>query len=606
MLRLVSVVVSVLAALSVIQLAVAQPSSAGKYVDIDGAGSTWVFPAMNTWRRDVQASITVNYNPSGSTAGRTAFKAGLADFGASEIPYNVQDGNYNDPAPKRGYAYIPDVAGGTTFMYNLNINGRRVTNLRLSGADIAGIFTNKITMWNDPRIKADNPQLALPATPITPVVRSDGSGATAQFTQWMLKTQGSYWRAYCAVVGRNPCTQTSAYPVQGGTAMHGVPGDAQVAGYVSQAGANGAIGYVEYAYAKQAGFPVAKLLNQAGYYTEPTPGHIAVSLLAAKINYDQSSDAYLTQDLSNVYTNPDPRTYELSGYSYMIIPTDLSDTTQCGGHPCNFTTDKGYTLGQFGSFMLCIGQSQVDVLGYSALPINLVQAGFKQLRKIPGNAVPVTDLTAISKCFNPTFSTNGTNTLAVNDPKPPPCDHQGPTQCSTPTGGAGGGGGGNGGGGGSGGNGGGVTGGTGGGGTGGSGGGGSGGSGGNSGSGGTTGNTPGSTAGTTPGSTAGAAGTSGTSGQSCDPNTGICGGSTGTNGSTGNSLAGSGQPVGDTPITLASNNGDSVQVMLMALAAGILLVLVAAPPLISQATKRSRQRRGIDDFYDDAGPGAGG
>jgi ABC-type phosphate transport system substrate-binding protein len=478
-------------------------------------------------------------------------------------------------------------------MYNLNINGRRVVNLRLRGANIAGIFTNKITRWNDPRIKEDNPQLALPATPIIPVVRADGSGATAQFTQWLLKTQGTAWKAYCAVVGRNPCTQTSAYPVQSGTAMRAFAADNGVAGFVSQAGSNGAIGYVEYAYAKAARFPVAKLLNRAGYYTEPTPGHIAVSLLAAKINYDEKSDAYLTQDLSNVYSDPDPRTYVLSGYSYMIIPTDLSDGTQCGGHSCGFTTDKGYTLGAFGSFLLCIGQSQVDVLGYSALPINLVLAAFKQLRKIPGSAVPATDLSAISKCFNPTFSTNGTNTLAVKDPKPPACDHQGPVQCSGASlsvfgvGGGGGGGGSNG----RGGN---------GGGGGGNGGGGGGSNGGNTAGGGATGTAPGSTAATTPGSTAG---TAGANGQSCDPNTGICGGTTGTNGS--NSGAGSGQAVGDTPITLASNNGDGVEVMLMALAAGLLLLVVVAPPLIGQATKRSRQRRGIDDFYDGAGPGEG-
>lgn len=411
LMRLVSVAVSVLLAFGAIELATVQPSQAAGYVPIVGSGSTWVYTAMNNWMQDVkQFQITVNYSASGSTQGRNDFKSGVADFGASEIPYGVQDGTSYDPPPTRGYAYIPDAAGGTTFMYNLNINGQRVTNLRLSGAVIAGIFTNTITMWNAPQIKADNPGLNLPPTPIIPVVRSDGAGFTADFTQWMIATQGSYWTVYCGVVQRSPCTQTSSYPVQPGTAMRGVPQDAGVARDVSQAGSNGAIGYVEYSYALATGFPVAKVLNAAGYYTEPTPGHVAVSLLAAQLNTDQSSPRYLTEDLSQVYNDPDKRTYELSAYSYMIVPTDLNG---------NMTTAKGNTLGAFGQFVLCVGQSQVDPLGYSALPINLVERGFAQLRRIPGSQVPTTDISAIAQCHNPTFSTNGTNTLAANDPQPP-------------------------------------------------------------------------------------------------------------------------------------------------------------------------------------------
>jgi len=408
-------------------LAPAQPASAAALTVISGAGSTWANSAIHSWIADVgQAGMTVNYTPNGSTSGRAFFKAGVADWAQSEIPYGVRDGSSFDPPPARGYAYLPDLAGGTAFTYNLHIGGQQVTNLRLSGSVIAGIFTNQITMWNDPLIAADNPGLTLPATPVIPVVRSDGDGSTWQFTQWMLAMQGSSWTAYCAVTGRSPCTATSTYPVQPGTAMVAEAGDAGVAGYVAQAAAEGAIGYTEYAFALQAGFPVAKVLNAAGYYTTPTAGNVGVSLLNAQLNTDQSSPLYLTADLSQVYTDPDPRTYELSSYSYMIVPTDLTN---------GMTTDKGYTLGQFGSFLLCTGQSQVDVLGYSALPINLVEAGFAQLRRIPGNQVPATDASAIAQCHNPTFSTDGTNTLAATDPMPPACDRQGATQCSTATGG---------------------------------------------------------------------------------------------------------------------------------------------------------------------------
>src|SRR5262249_1949147 len=229
--------------------------------------------------------------------------------------------------------------------------------------------------------------------------------------------------AYGAKAGRNPCTQTSAYPPSSG--MVGQPGDLGVAGYVAQAQSVGAIGYVEYSYAIQAGFPVAKMLNSAGYYTEPTPGHVAVALLKAQINTNKSDpNTYLTQNLSQVYTNPDRRAYPLSSYSYMILPTDSA---------FGITPEKGATLGDFGKYLLCQGQNQVDALGYSALPINLVQAGFDQLRKIPGAKVPHIN---ISTCNNPTSSTNATNTLAATDPYPPACDKKGPSQCVAGTGGA--------------------------------------------------------------------------------------------------------------------------------------------------------------------------
>ena len=582
MLRLLSLALSACAALIAVDMAAAQPSaeaapSAVSLTPITGAGSTWAQPAIHQWTVAVsQARIKVNYEGVGSTSGRQEFTQGVADFGASEIPYGVQDGvNHDLPPTTRNFAYIPDVAGGTVFMYNLVVNGRRVTNLRLSGSTVAGIFTNKITKWNDPAIARDNPAIRLPAIPIIPVVRSDGSGATADFTQWMLATERSYWTAYCGAVGRNPCTQTSAYPVQNGTHMIGQPGDPGVATYVSSNQADGAIGYVEYSWAISKNFPVAKVLNSAGYFTYPTPGHIAVSLLQDQLNTSNPNDAntYLTQNLANVYTNRDPRNYELSAYSYLIIPTDTRE---------NFTPNKGFTLGQFGSYMLCLGQSQVDPLGYSALPINLVQRGFDQLRKIPGAVIPSEDLAAISKCHNPTFSTNGTNTLAAHDPFPPACDKVGSVQCSASTAGKGA-----------------VN--------------------------GSTSNSTSSSGNNSSGSNnnssgnnstgnnatnnaagknqAGPNGTSasattpgGSSAQTCDPNTGIC-----TNGdasTTGNDP--SGQAVGDTPMVPAASLGDGLQVTLMALAAGMLFVIGAAPPLIAQATRRSRQRRGTDEFYKDA------
>jgi phosphate ABC transporter phosphate-binding protein len=423
--RLTVLVAAILTGLCVGIIAPAQSASAATFVPITGSGSTWAYPAIHRWISSVaQQGLAVKYQPNGSSSGRTFFAGGQSDFAASEIPYGVVDGANTDSPPARGYAYMPDVAGGLGFMYNLQVNGQRVTNLRLSGKTIADIFTNKVTFWDDPEIQADNPLLALPHLLITPVVRSDGDGSTAVFTQWMLATQPSDWQSYCAVVGRSPCTQTSTFPVQGGTDMIAQPGDPGVATYVAQSSSNGAIGYAQYSWALQEGLPVAKVLNAAGYYTAPTAANVAVSLLQAQVNTDPSSPDYLTADLSGVYTNTDPRNYELSYYSYMIIPTDLSN---------GMTTGKGYTLGAFGQYLLCQGQQQVDALGYSALPINLVEDGFAQLQKIPGANVPATTAAFIASCDNPTFSTDGTNTLAADAPNPPACDKEGATQCAGPT-----------------------------------------------------------------------------------------------------------------------------------------------------------------------------
>ena len=393
---------------------------------VSGVGSTWSANALQQWIRNVAANFNwvVNFDPQGSSAGRQQFTQGTVDFAVSEIPYQLAGSDSPDPRPNRQFAYVPIVAGGTAFMYNLVIGGQRVTNLRLSGETVAKIFTGVITKWNDPAIAADNPKLALPATSVVPVVRSDGSGTTAQLTSWMRSQYPSLWNAYCAKAGRENCGITSNFPVVPGTAFLAQNGSDGVAGFVRQDRSVGAITYVEDSYALNARFPVAKVLNAAGYYTEPTASNVAVSLLAAVINTDATSPDYLTANLSGVYTNPDPRVYPLSSYSYMIIPTALEN---------NFTENKGLTLADFASYFLCEGQQQAEVLGYSPLPVNLASAGLEQIQKIPGGD-PINK--TVATCNNPTFSADGTNKLANDAPQPQECDKQGSDQCLTGTGGA--------------------------------------------------------------------------------------------------------------------------------------------------------------------------
>ena len=418
------------ALISFVSVQAGQAATAATYVPITGTGSTWSQNALDQWRKNVAANygMTVNYSGTGSSAGRRDFIAGSTDFGVSEIPFQLHPTDGSDPEiSTRPYAYMPIVAGGTSFMYNLKIGGQRVTNLRLSGENITKIFTGVITKWNDPALLKDNPKLALPDKPILPVIRSDGSGTSAQFTLWMSKQQPTLWNAFCKKVGLpTPCGLTSQYPAYNG--FKAQSGSNGVAGYVSQDYGEGAITYVEYSYALKAGFPVAKVLNKAGYYVEPTAKSVAVALLQAKINTDSKSDAYLTQILDGVYNNADPRTYPISSYSYMIVPTAVGGV---------FTAQKGATLGTFAHYMLCEGQQQADALGYSPLPMNLVLAGFDQIKRIPG-AGDAANVDA-KNCNNPTFKAGDSpksNALAKTAPMPVACDKQGADQCATGTGGS--------------------------------------------------------------------------------------------------------------------------------------------------------------------------
>ncbi|MFD3312847.1 phosphate ABC transporter substrate-binding protein PstS [Streptomyces sp. NPDC058656] len=547
-------------------VAVRPPAAeAASYTKITGSGSTWSSNALDQWRRNISANLgmTVNFKAVGSSQGREQFRNGVVDFAVSEIPYGLTEQGVTDNPPGRGYAYMPIVAGGTAFMYNLKIGGKKVTNLRLSATVLAKVFTGAITMWNAPEIRADNPGLTLPARRIVPVVRSDGSGTTAQFTTWLAKEQGAVWNDYCGRTGRgSSCGMTSYYPVLSGSSMIAKSGSLGVSGFVRQPQAEGAITYVEYSYAIKTGFPVAKVLNKANYYVEPTASSVAVALTGARINQDKNSPNYLTQILDGVYRNGDKRTYPLSSYSYMILPTSI------GGDKNPMNAAKGNSLGTFARYFLCDGQQQAEELGYSPLPKNLVQAGFDQVRRVPGAPTSGVD---INDCRNPTFS-GGKNTLLDNAPQPKDCDKKGSTQCSDGTAGAksntpvnpGAQGGGSA-----------------------SGGSATGGSGGTTGGSGATGGTGGTGADSdgdgTPDTQESAAATT-TGGGTVDPDTGEL-------------VSGDGTGLGDNsvvanPVNLASGQQFGLRGALMALSAVLLLAVVVGPPLAARMLSARARRKG--------------
>ncbi|MFB6893978.1 substrate-binding domain-containing protein [Kitasatospora sp. NPDC056327] len=406
---------------------------------LNADGSSWAGPAIDQWRNDVNPlGIKINFSATGSAAGRAQWALGQNDFTASDVPFRTQidtgvgsgghqGGSGNVENPVYGYSYVPITAGGTAFMYNLTVAGKQVRDLRLSPKTIVEIFTGKITNWNDPKITADYGK-ALPSLLITPIIRSDGSGATAQFTRWMQHTFKDEWEAYCRSVNNVTCGDyTEFFPKSG--RMSALNGSDVVANYIMGSAGAGTIGYDEYAFAKSSNWPVVKVLNPAGYFTLPTASNVAVALTAAKIrgvddDTSPNDPNYLQQNLNGVYTNADPRSYPVSSYSYLIVPRKDAALPV----PPRFNDDKGSALSRFISYVLCAGQGKADDLGYSPIPRNLVRGGILQSTHIPGNASPV-DPNTLANCPNPTF-TGEVLTVLQNAPQPSECDKKGaPLDC---------------------------------------------------------------------------------------------------------------------------------------------------------------------------------
>jgi ABC-type phosphate transport system substrate-binding protein len=174
---------AVTAVLGLLTFGSAPAAQATTYAPISGSGSTYAYPALNEWATDlVPQGLQINYVPVGSAAGRLQYIADQTDFAASDIAFVTNAnpdpfGGVDAPNIAFAYSYIPDVAGGLSFLYNLKVHGHKITNLRLSGLTLAEIFTGHIRNWDDRRITHDY-GAQLPNIPITVVTRSDGAGGS--------------------------------------------------------------------------------------------------------------------------------------------------------------------------------------------------------------------------------------------------------------------------------------------------------------------------------------------------------------------------------------------------------------------------------------------
>ncbi len=271
---------------------------AANAADISGAGATFPYPIYAKWA-DAYKKLTgvgLNYQSIGSGGGIKQIKAKTVTFGASDMPLKPED------LKAAGLLQFPMIIGGVVPVVNLK--GIAPGQLHLDGATIASIYLGEIAKWDDPRIKKLNPNVALPATAIAPVYRSDGSGTNFLFSEYLSKESPKF----ASSIGANTAVE---WPKG-----IGAKGNEGVANMTSQT--DGAIGYVEYAYAKQNKMTYAMLTNKAGAAVAPS----AESFQAAAANADWAkADSYylILTDQAGA------KSWPITGASFILLYKDPPD-----------------------------------------------------------------------------------------------------------------------------------------------------------------------------------------------------------------------------------------------------------------------------------------
>ena len=326
----------------VIALLTGVSASASAQLMINGAGATFPYPIYSKWFDEyakVDPSVRFNYQSIGSGGGQKQILAQTVDFGASDGP--MSDENLAKAPGK--ILHIPTVAGAVVITYN--VPGSPA--LRLDGETIADIFLGKIKKWNDSKIASLNSGASLPDKEIVVAHRSDGSGTTFIFTDYLGKIS-SEWKSK---VGTNTSVN---WP----TGIGG-KGNEGVAGQVKQT--PGALGYVELIYATQNKMPYADVKNAAGEFVKPTLESVTAALAAADI----------PDDFRFSMTNaPGKDAYPIAGATWLLVYQQQKDAT------------KGKKLVEFLKWALTDGEKMAKDLQYAPLPESVQQRVLKQISEI--------------------------------------------------------------------------------------------------------------------------------------------------------------------------------------------------------------------------------
>ncbi|HTS59008.1 MAG TPA: phosphate ABC transporter substrate-binding protein PstS [Terriglobales bacterium] len=311
---------------------------------LNGAGATFPYPMYSKWFSQYHKDhpeVEINYQSIGSGGGIRQVLAGTVDFGASDGPMTDEQLAQS----KTKILHVPTVLGADVPAYNLNVSGE----LKFTPEALAGIFLGKITTWNDPALAKANPDLKLPGDPIIVVHRSDGSGTTFIWTDYLSKVSPD-WKSQ---VG----TGTSVkWPVG-----LGGKGNEGVAGMLRQM--PGAIGYVELVYAVQNKIPYGQVKNSAGNFVKASVETVTAAAASMK---DMPADFRVS-----IVNAPGKNAYPISSFTWLLIPAQSKDAT------------KGRILADFLNWMVSDGQRMTTELTYAPLPEDVaakVKAEIKQVR----------------------------------------------------------------------------------------------------------------------------------------------------------------------------------------------------------------------------------
>jgi len=318
-------------------------SSAALSGTLNGSGSTlqltYQQAAISAFR-SVQSGMTVNYGAGGSGKGRTDLASGVVNYAASDSPIPAAQAS----TFKGTVLYFPDVIAPVTVSYNLSGLSKP---LQLSAPVIASIFQAKITTWNNSAIAADNPGVTLPSTPITIAVRSDSSGTTQNFTQFLVDATGDGWTLGTSSTIKWPATARAGN------------GNGGVASIIKST--PGAVGYVDYSDAKASGLTFANIKNSAGDYV--TPSVAGASAAASQVTVKPN----LT--FSAIWA-PGATSYPISAQSYVLV----YETQPNANDEAMLKAWVGYLIGA--------GQQLLPNLGFAPLPSSIQSMAQAQLSKI--------------------------------------------------------------------------------------------------------------------------------------------------------------------------------------------------------------------------------
>jgi phosphate transport system substrate-binding protein len=309
---------------------------------INGAGATFPYPLYSKWFDEyvkVDPSVRFNYQSIGSGGGQKQILAQTVDFGASDGP--MSDDNLAK-APSK-LLHVPTVAGAVTVTYNLP--GSPI--LKLDGPLIADIFLGKVTTWNDPRIAALNPGIKLPSTDLVVVHRSDGSGTSYIFSDFLSSVSKDWEKR----AGRNTSVK---WP----TGL-GAKGNEGVAGQIKQL--PGTVGYVELAYAHQNKLPVAQIKNSSGNFIAPSMESVTEALATAKVPDDFRF---------SMVNPPGAKAYPIAGATWLLVYEHQSDAA------------KGKKLVEFLNWALSQGEAMAAALDYASLPAELQARVSEEIKTI--------------------------------------------------------------------------------------------------------------------------------------------------------------------------------------------------------------------------------